>query len=79
MPQDDDEGEPGVSFFRTYVGGDNAGLRNLTLPRTFFGQSEIRDVDFSNTDFTESNLCWNDFIDANFTDRYWRGATCACR
>ena len=66
VPQADDE-NLGVSFFRTFVGeGDNLG--NLTLPRTFFGRSEINDASFQNTDFTESNLCWNDFTDVDFTN-----------
>ena len=66
LPQSDDE-VLGVSFFRTFVGeGDD--LSNLTLPRTFFGRSEINNALFQNTDFTESNLCWNDFTDVNFTN-----------
>ena len=66
LPQYDDSEPLGVCFFRTFVGeGDD--LCNLTLPRTFFGRSEINDVSFENTDFTESNLCWNDFTKVNFT------------
>ncbi len=66
LPQYDDE-ELGVSFFKTFVGeGDDLG--NLTLPRTFFGRSEINDARFVNTDFTESNLCWNDFFNVDFTN-----------
>jgi uncharacterized protein YjbI with pentapeptide repeats len=34
---------------------------DLTLPRTFFGRSELDGTAFRNTDLTESNLCWNDF------------------
>lgn len=45
----------GVSFFKTRVVDDD--FSNLTLPRTFFGRSEIRDVAFRNTDLRESNLC----------------------
>ncbi len=67
MPRHDDPDPLGVSFFRTFVGeGDD--LSNLTLPRTFFGRSEINDASFLNTDFSESNLCWNSFIDVDFTD-----------
>lgn len=67
MPQFDDPEPLGVSFFRTSIGeGDD--LSNLTLPRTFFGKSEINDALFQNTDLTESNLCWNDFVDVDFTD-----------
>jgi uncharacterized protein YjbI with pentapeptide repeats len=43
-------------------------LDNLTLPRTFFGRSEISSISFQNTDLSESTLCWNDFIEVNFTD-----------
>lgn len=67
LPQSDDEAPLGVSFFRTFVGeGDD--FSNLNLPRTFFGQCEISDALFQNTDFTESNLCWNDFTDVDFTE-----------
>jgi uncharacterized protein YjbI with pentapeptide repeats len=66
VPQSDDEGPLGVNFFRTFI-GEGADLQNLTLPRTFFGRSEIRDTLWCNTDLTESNLCWNDFIDVDFT------------
>ena len=54
----------GVSFFRTRVGDD---LRGLTLPRTFFGRSEIKGASFHGTDLRESNLCWNDFVDVDFS------------
>jgi uncharacterized protein YjbI with pentapeptide repeats len=43
-------------------------LANLTLPRTFFGRSEISSISFRNTDLSESTLCWNDFIEVDFTD-----------
>lgn len=61
-----DDRIPGVSFFKTKVIDDD--FSHLTLPRTFFGRSEIRDVDFRNTDLRESNLCWNDFISVDFSD-----------
>jgi hypothetical protein len=64
LPRHDDE-ELGVSFFRTAVQDD---LSDLSLPRTFFGRSEISDSAFRNCDLTESNLCWNDFIDVDFSD-----------
>jgi uncharacterized protein YjbI with pentapeptide repeats len=66
MPRYDDE-ELGVSFFKTFV-GEHDDLSNLTLPRTFFGRSEINDALFCNTDLSESCLCWNDFIDVDFSD-----------
>ena len=62
-PRHDDENPLGVNFFRTIVEGD---LSNLTLPRTFFGRSEIKAAIFRNTDLRESTLCWNDFIDVEF-------------
>jgi uncharacterized protein YjbI with pentapeptide repeats len=67
LPQYDDEEPLGVSFFRTFV-GEGEDLSNLTLPRTFFGRSEINNVIFQNTDLSESNLCWNDFTDVDFTN-----------
>ena len=73
LPRPDDEEPLGVSFFRTFVGeGDD--LSNLFLPHTFFGRSEINDAAFRNTDFTESNLCWNDFVDVDFTDAVLAGS-----
>jgi BTB/POZ domain-containing protein KCTD9 len=56
----------GVTFFRTMV-SDEVSLDNLTLPRTFFGRSEVRRASFRNTDLTESNLCWNDCRGVDFT------------
>ena len=76
-PQSDDEAPLGISFFRTFVGQDieqededvsHRDLENLTLPRTFFGKSNIQYVSFKNTDLSESNLCWNDFNEVSFTD-----------
>ncbi len=67
MPRYDDDAPLGVSFFRTFV-GDGNDLSNLYLPRTFFGRSEINRARFCNTDFSQSSMCWNDFIDVDFTD-----------
>jgi len=62
-----DDPEPlGLEFFRTRVSDDR--FENLTLPRTFFGRSEIRDMSFGGTDLSESTLCWNDFIAVDFSD-----------
>ncbi len=61
---DDSEG---VEFFRTFV-GDGDDLSGLSLPKTFFGRSEIHDCSFANTDLSESTMCWNDFVDVDFTD-----------
>lgn len=63
LPRYDDEEPLGVNFFKTEVSGD---LSGLTLPRTFFGRSEITKASFRNSDLHESNLCWNDFSDVNF-------------
>ncbi len=57
----------GVEFFRTFV-GDGDDLGSLTLPRTFFGRSEINDCSFVNTDLSDSTMCWNDFISVDFSD-----------
>ena len=54
----------GVNFFRTSLA--EAKLENLTLPRTYFGRSEIRATSFQNTDLSESTANWNDFIDVSF-------------
>jgi len=64
IPRPDDDAR-GVSFFKTCTEGEDLG--NLTLPRTFFGRSEFNDTSFCNTNLTESNMCWNDFIDVDFS------------
>jgi uncharacterized protein YjbI with pentapeptide repeats len=66
-PRYDDDETLGVSFFRTRVAGD---LSGLTLPRTFFGRSEIKGASFRGTDLRESRLCWNDFIDVDFSETF---------
>jgi uncharacterized protein YjbI with pentapeptide repeats len=66
LPQPEDEEPLGLSFFRTFV-GEGADLSNLSIPRTFFGRSDIGNASFRNTDLSESNLCWNDFTDTDFT------------
>jgi uncharacterized protein YjbI with pentapeptide repeats len=55
----------GVRFFRTLLAESN--IEELTLPRTFFGRSEIRTTSFRNTDLSESTANWNDFIDVDFS------------
>ena len=67
VPQSDDDGVLGVSFFRMLV-NNSIDLGNLTIPRTFFGRSDMKGTSFKNTDFTESNLCWNDFMDVDFSN-----------
>lgn len=58
--------EGGISFFRTWMEGDDLG--DLSLPRSFFGKSKIEDVSFHNSDLGESILCWNDFLGVDFSE-----------
>lgn len=69
-PLPDDE-QLGFEFFRTEVSGD---WSNLTLPRTFFGRSLVSNSQFVDTDLTESNLCWNDFVSVDFRLAVLNGA-----
>lgn len=64
MPAYDDN-KLGFEFFRTVC--EDIDYSNLTLPRTYFGRSEIRNVNFANTDLSESCMCWNDFIGCDFS------------
>jgi len=64
-PDHDDDGLFGIRWFRPLM--KDKILENLTLPRTFFGRSEIRNVSFAGTDLSESTLCWNDFVWVDFT------------
>jgi uncharacterized protein YjbI with pentapeptide repeats len=70
-PQPEDD-PGGLSFFRTML--ENADLRGMELPRTFFCRSEIVSVSFQNTNLTESHLCWNDFTDVVFSEAVLSGA-----
>jgi len=65
MPNYDDE-VLGVEFFRTEV--EDADYSFLTLPRTFFGRSELKKVNYQNSDLSESRMCWNDFIECDFSN-----------
>lgn len=67
VPQCDDPAPLGVWFFRTRVTNE-VPLDQLTIPRTFFGRSEVNSVSFRNTDLSESSLCWNDFLGVDFTE-----------
>lgn len=60
-----DDDKLGFEFFRT--GCEDVDYSNLTLPRTYFGRSELRNVNFANTDLSESCMCWNDFIECDFS------------
>jgi BTB/POZ domain-containing protein KCTD9 len=66
LPRYDDEEPLGVNLFRTRLVGD-LDLSGLSLPRTFFGRSELDRISLRNSDLSESNLCWNDFIGVDFT------------
>jgi uncharacterized protein YjbI with pentapeptide repeats len=66
MPRYDGAEPWGVNFFREQVREKD--FSNLTLPRTYFGRSELKGVRFRNTDLSQSNLCWNDFIDVDFSE-----------
>jgi hypothetical protein len=63
-PRYDDE-VLGVSFFRTLVEGSK--FDNLTLPRTYFSRSEIRQSSFVDADLHESVANWNDVEDVDFS------------
>lgn len=65
MPRHDDEALS-ISFFRQMLA--EVKFENMTLPRTFFGRSEIRECSFRNSDLSESRANWNDFIDVDFTN-----------
>jgi uncharacterized protein YjbI with pentapeptide repeats len=71
IPNHDDV-KTGISFFRGFY--ENCNLDNLTLPRTYFGRSELRKISFRNTDLSESRMCWNDFIECDFTDANLKGS-----
>lgn len=64
MPAYDDEEPLGVSIRRTEF--RRVDLSGLTLPRTYIGRSVLNAVQFKNTELSESNLCWNDFIHVEF-------------
>jgi hypothetical protein len=65
MPHPGDEGPLGFYYYKHHV--EDADLANLTLPRTFFGRSGLYRVRFRNTDLSQSWMCWNDFIDCDFS------------
>ena len=65
MPSYDDPEPLGFSFFRE--GWEDARFDELALPRTYFGRSLLERVSFRDTDLSESRMCWNDFIDCDFS------------
>ncbi len=76
-PHPDDNTDLGLSFFRTFV-GQNDDLSNLTLPRTFFAETEIRNASFANSDFRESNFCYNDLIAVDFSIAILKNSDLRC-
>ena len=62
MPRHGDEGPLGFSVFRQRL-DDNLDLSDLSLPRTFFGRSDVNRVCFRNTDLHELNLKNDSFED----------------
>jgi len=65
MPRPGDSAPLGFEYFR--CAQEDEDLSNLTLPRTFFGRSEMLRINFSNTDLSSSWMCWNDFADCDFS------------
>jgi len=55
-----------ITFFRT--GWEDADLSDLTMPRQYVNRSGFERVSFRNTDLNQSFMCWNDFVDCDFTD-----------
>jgi BTB/POZ domain-containing protein KCTD9 len=78
LPQYDDSEPLGFSIFRTLL-DDALDLSDLTLPRTFFGRSQIDRVSFRNSDLHESNLCWNDFNGTDFSGADLGSSICVHR
>lgn len=70
-PRSDDPEPRGVSFFRARVEGD---LAEMTLPRTYFGRSQVCDASFCDTDLSESTMCWCEFIGVDFSDASLRAS-----
>lgn len=64
QPRYDDEEPLGVSLLRFAV--EDGDLSRVTLPRTFAARSSFERVVFDESDFSESTLCWNDFVDCSF-------------
>jgi len=65
MPSFDDESPVNIAFFRTQWEG--ADLSRLTLPRMYFALSGFDRVNFAESEWAESRMCWNDFIRCDFS------------
>lgn len=57
--------EETLSFFRTEVIGEE--FSRLTMPRTFFARTGIASTLFRDTDLQGSFMCWNDWLDCDFS------------
>jgi uncharacterized protein YjbI with pentapeptide repeats len=72
MPRYDDPEPLGLSFFRTRVMHQN--FSGLSMPRTFFGRSELEAVAFDRTDLSESCMTWCNWVSCSFVESVLRGA-----
>jgi uncharacterized protein YjbI with pentapeptide repeats len=70
MPSFDDK-RRGFGFFKE--GLEDGDMSNLSLSRLFVGRSRFKEVDFSNSDLSESRLCWNDFVNCRFQHAILKG------
>jgi len=77
LPRPDGSSDQGVAFFRTFI-GESDDFSNLTLPRTFFAETEIRSASFANSDFSESNFCYNDWVAVDFSSANLKGSDLRC-
>lgn len=55
-----------ITFFKSLW--EDTDLSNLTFPRRHINRTGMTRVSFRNTDLNQSFLCWNDFIECDFTD-----------
>ena len=62
---DDNHKEVGFRLYLKLV--EEVDFSYLTLCRSFIGRSEINECSFHNTDLSESNMTWNNFIAVDFS------------
>jgi uncharacterized protein (TIGR02996 family) len=65
MPSYDDDEPLGFGYFKS--GLEDADRSGMTLPRTYFGRSGFSRVRFTDSDLSESRMCWNDFDSCDFS------------
>jgi hypothetical protein len=63
---------PCLGFYRTRVYAED--FHNLTMPRTFFARTELERVLFRGSDLSASFMCWDDWLDCDFTEADLSGA-----